>query len=164
MQWHIDLGYNNIWNELGSGNVVGPVSEERPLTKYWNDLVHHPLFPACHLNRPSICMAGPRVQRGGGCHDLWGGQTPVGQTAQKLATSSILVQLIRHGPVFQFLDLPINKLLCGCPEAFWWLTALTYSKIHRSSSTMGFAGVPCNHMTLNLCICGQKACELWESC
>ena len=47
------------------------------------------------------------------------GQTPVGEAAQKLATSSILVQLIRHGSGFQLLDLAINKLLCGCPGAFW---------------------------------------------
>lgn len=48
-----------------------------------------------------------------------GGQTPVGEAAQKLATSRILVKLIRHGSGFWFLDLAINKLLCGCPRAFW---------------------------------------------
>lgn len=129
-----DLGYNNICSELGSGNVLGPVSEERPLTEHRNDLVHHPLFPACHLNRPSICMAGPRGKEEVDSMIYGWGQTPVGQAAQKLATSSILVQLIRQGSVFRFLDLPINTLLCGCPEALWWLTALTYSKTHRSAA------------------------------
>jgi hypothetical protein len=64
-------------------------------------------------------MVGPQVQKEAGGLIYGGGLTPVGSAAQKLATSSILAQLIRHGSGFQFLDLPINKLLCGYPEAIW---------------------------------------------
>jgi hypothetical protein len=118
-----NLGYNNIWTDRGGGNVVVLVPEETQVSKQWGDLGRHPSLPACHLSRPSICMVGPRGEAGGLIYG-WG-QTPVGPAAQKLATSSILVEPIRHGSGSQALDLPINKFLHGYPEASWWLTALT---------------------------------------
>lgn len=62
-------------------------------------------------------MVGPRGEAGDLIYGR--GQTPVGRAAQKLATSSILAEPIRHGSGSQPLDWPINKLLHGYPEAFW---------------------------------------------
>lgn len=112
-----NLGYNNILTDQGSGNVAVLVPEETQVSKHWGDLEHHPSLPACHLSRPSICMVGPRGEAGDLIYGR--GQTPVGRAAQKLATSSILAEPIRHGSGSQPLDWPINKLLHGYPEAFW---------------------------------------------
>lgn len=138
------------------------VPEETQVSKHWGDLGRHPSFPACHLSRPSICMVGPRGEAGDLIYGR--GQTPVGRAPQKLATSSILAEPIRHGSGSQPLDWPINKLLHGCPEAFWWLTALTYSGIHRLSSRMGLAGAQRNHTISDLTVSRQKGCSSRESC
>lgn len=71
-----DLGYNNIWNEPGSENIARPVSKESQFTKHQSDLMHHQLFPACHLNRLHICMAGHECKEEVESMIYWLGQTP----------------------------------------------------------------------------------------
>lgn len=103
-----------------------------------------PSIISCLSLKQAICMHG-RTRSAKGRWAPWftgRGRTPVGWAAQKLATSSILVQLIRHSSVFRVLDLPINKLLCGRPKASRWRTALTYGKTRRSSGAAGPRGTP----------------------